>query len=504
MNNTSEQILNYLHEIVSSNEEMLIVNINTDLEINYSIGNESLFLEHPIEKGAKISEIVPFLSGMLRENTSPIVLPKIETKANTISDVHILREPESLWIIFINKNKEYESLRTFLQPINKANYEKEIKTKYTDQLTYKIIETLGYAFFKKTGTNKFLLQGKLPTWFTNTFPKYNPKNEDLSTFIPFIEYFELEAAPVWETKKSKIIKSSIWTENSTIDNEIHLQATAFRIDESNYLLIEEPTTEVNLTQKVVQKARELTLTYEKLEKTEQDLKRLLDFKDQFVSIVSHDLRNPITSLLGIADLFTSNKQIMNSFDEFHQSMMQNLKEELQRLLDYNSKIYHWSNLELGNFKVNRKHIKLKKAVENAYLVHRKNISNKNISFENNVPENLTVFVDDALFNQVINNLLGNAVKFTHQYGTIKINAHQYNKKTIFIISDDGIGMTKEQTEVMFSPNYRKTTKGTYGEKGSGLGLEIVKNILDSHGFSIRVSTAPQRGSSFIITMPQSD
>ena len=182
-------------------------------------------------------------------------------------------------------------------------------------------------------------------------------------------------------------------------------------------------------------------------------------------------------------------------------MVINIKDEMTRLLDYNDKLYHWSNLELGNFELVRKVIPFEPLAKSAKRVAEQKLRAKNIQFDYEAPEGFQVDVDETLFSQVLNNLVGNAVKFTPEKGKITITAGQDKEGAVVKVTDTGVGMPVKVQKNLFSGFSRDSKLGTGGEKGTGLGLGIVKKIIDAHGFGIWVESEEGKGSSFVISMP---
>jgi len=223
----------------------------------------------------------------------------------------------------------------------------------------------------------------------------------------------------------------------------------------------------------------------------------LEYKDKFVSIVSHDLRSPVAAVLGIAEMLVNDKEELSKLDDFYVEMIGSIKDEMVRLLDYNDKLYHWSNLELGNFEIVRKKESLKDIIKIAHRTANQKLASKNISFSTNLKNDINIDVDIALFLQVLNNLLSNAIKFTPENGNIAIDVVQ-NKGLQIAIVDSGVGMPKKVCDNIFSGFARNSSMGTQGEKGTGLGLGIVKKIIDAHGFTIKVESELGKGSRFII------
>ena len=182
-------------------------------------------------------------------------------------------------------------------------------------------------------------------------------------------------------------------------------------------------------------------------------------------------------------------------------MIKNIQDEMHRLLDYNDKLYHWSNLELGNFELVTSRIPLVDLVKSAERTAKPKINEKQILFKTRVDEELLVEVDKTLFLQVLNNLIGNAVKFTPTGGIIEVMGTKKDTYVELIIHDSGVGISKSVMNNLFHGFVRESTQGTQGEKGTGLGMGIVKKILDAHKVTIEVDSSPNQGTSFIIYLP---
>jgi len=145
-------------------------------------------------------------------------------------------------------------------------------------------------------------------------------------------------------------------------------------------------------------------------------------------------------------------------------------------------------------------ISVKKLIDKVSQTARPTMEAKNIRYEAIVPEDFEVEVDVSLFLQALNNLIGNAIKFTPENGHIKITVKRENGKVQFLISDSGIGMSDKTQKSVFSGVPIDSTLGTSGEKGSGLGLDIVKKIVDAHGFNIDVHSEEKKGTTFNISL----
>jgi signal transduction histidine kinase len=348
------------------------------------------------------------------------------------------------------------------------------------------------------------LLGTAPDWAEKFFPEIAGawKGIDLIEIFPYLSVFLPEAHTYWESARETLLGSDMWIESPVAGTELHLRAFAVSKNDNHFLLvrlIEED--DIPVSQRTVQKAREHQLLYEKLQKAEKELKQLLYYKDKFVSIVSHDLRSPMASVVSIAEMLLTDDELMASMSDFNREMLVSMKEELERLLEYNNRLYHWSNLELGNFKLDKETISVKKLIHTALQTAKNKMEAKNIRYKAVVPEDFELEVDVPLFSQVLNNLLGNAVKFTPEGGEIKAGVKRENGIIRFFVSDTGVGMPEAVQKSIFAGVPNESTLGTSGEKGSGLGLDIVRKIVEAHGFSIAVASEVGKGSTFTITVP---
>jgi len=182
-------------------------------------------------------------------------------------------------------------------------------------------------------------------------------------------------------------------------------------------------------------------------------------------------------------------------------LLVDIRNEMQRLLDYNDKLFQWSNLELGNFRISRKDVAATALSSFVEKMQNTNLHKKNIRLIVEAEKDFSVKGDETLLGQALNNLIGNSVKFTPEGGTIRLVFSNLNEHKMIEVIDTGIGMDKNTCDQLFTDFTRKTTFGTYGEKGTGLGLGIVKKIIDAHGFQISVSSQPGNGSRFTIKIP---
>jgi signal transduction histidine kinase len=129
-----------------------------------------------------------------------------------------------------------------------------------------------------------------------------------------------------------------------------------------------------------------------------------------------------------------------------------------------------------------------------------NLKMKNITLEKHLPPDLVIIADSASFNTVLRNLISNAIKFSHPEGKIVLSAEKVNSNTLFSVKDQGVGIDPEKLEVLFTLN-KKSNKGTAGEKGTGLGLILCKELVELNKGEILVESEFGKGSTFSFTIP---
>lgn len=504
LNNLPQDIIQYLVDELPPFTGILIIRSDSEGNIIDFHGPHKEYLRNEPETGKPIHEYVPALFSMVPPLVSPMVLNKIQSNNSVYADIHIVEGLDNeYWVFFVDQSNNVEGIRDIIQKMNEKKYQKEVSKESSSSSTLNPYSVFGDLILEITDDDTGIIRSTVPSWFNLLSPGILTNTSiNFKLTFPFLEVFMIDAEEFFNKQQDGKLKSGIWTETISNNKEIALSAIAIFVGDSKFLLIRQLEEDIKQEQLYYQMAREQKLAYEKLEKTERKLKTLLDYKDKFVSIVSHDLRSPVAAVLGISDMLVNDKDELSKLSEFYQDMIFNIKEEMVRLLDYNDKLYHWSNLELGNFKIVKKEVSLKHIIEIAERTAQGKFKAKNIAFSTNLDKDIIVDVDQALFLQVLNNLVSNSVKFTPENGTISINVSENNDKLEISVVDSGVGMPKEISENIFSGFTRKSTIGTSGEKGTGLGLGIVKKIIDSHDFSIRVESEVGEGSKFIITIPK--
>ena len=233
----------------------------------------------------------------------------------------------------------------------------------------------------------------------------------------------------------------------------------------------------------------------------EDLLQLNKSKDKFISILSHDLRAPFTSILGFTEILMNEPDLtQNEKNEYLNYIHESSQNQLQ-LINY---LLDWSRLQTGRMKIESERIHALTIVFNCIASLTGNAIRKNIDIKVNIPDNIFIKADEKLITQVITNLLSNAIKFSQENKHVEIYAEVFNDDKIeFVIKDRGIGIPDNSKEKLFKVEKKFSTEGTKGEKGTGLGLSLVKEIVEKHKGDIWYYSEVDKGSEFHFTVPSS-
>src|ERR1035437_3684425 len=234
----------------------------------------------------------------------------------------------------------------------------------------------------------------------------------------------------------------------------------------------------------------------------ENLLQLNKSKDKFISILSHDLRSPFTSILGFTEILMNEPDLtQNEKNEYLNYIHESAQNQLQ-LINY---LLDWSRLQTGRIKIEPERLHAQTLVFNCIASLTGNAIRKNIDIKANVLGNLFIKADEKLISQVITNLLSNAIKFSQENKHVEISGEVFNDDKIeFIIKDQGIGIPDNSKEKLFKVEKKFSTEGTKGEKGTGLGLSLVKEIVEKHNGDIWFYSEVDKGSEFHFTVPSSE
>ncbi len=243
-------------------------------------------------------------------------------------------------------------------------------------------------------------------------------------------------------------------------------------------------------------------THLDLRRAQEDLREALAAKDKFFSIIAHDLKNPFTVLIGFCELLLVN--VENYTPEKIKKISQQLYGSTKNALNLLENLLEWSRSQTGRIEMNQVKLDAEKIVNENMELLSVSAKKKNINLNSEVKEALYVFADMNMLSAVLRNLISNAVKFTADGGEVKITSSDTGGKIEITVSDTGTGLTKEDIEKLFRIDVHHSTKGTAGERGTGLGLILCREFIEKNGGAITVESEVGKGSSFIFTLAKPD
>lgn len=239
---------------------------------------------------------------------------------------------------------------------------------------------------------------------------------------------------------------------------------------------------------------------EELRKSTDELMKLNETKDRFISIVSHDLRTPFSSILGFTDLLINDDELTN---QERRQYVNYIQESSKSMLSLVNSLLDWTRLQTGRIKFEPERIDAQSIIEKSIHSVSGDAIKKGVEIYSTVPKGKYIYVDKNLIGQIFNNLLSNANKFTNRGDKITISVRPATTLSFleFCVRDTGQGIKEENLSKLFSVDTKFTTEGTAGEKGSGLGLSLVKEIIDKHGGIIWAESEYGKGTSIKFTLP---
>lgn len=239
------------------------------------------------------------------------------------------------------------------------------------------------------------------------------------------------------------------------------------------------------------KAKEL------LESRTIELEKANEVKSKLFSIIGHDLRNPIGSLYMLLGLY--NRKMMDE-DEFR-STVPSLYKNVGAIMNTLDNLLRWSIGEMKMVKTNPSEVNLKEKVSSVLDFFSTLSKQKNIEIISNIDPIYSVLVDPNHLDLILRNLINNAIKFSNKGGIIALDVFEKEDQLTISIQDNGIGMKAEEVEKLFQKNLVESKRGTKGEQGTGLGLNLCQLYVQENGGTIWVESEKGVGSTFFFTLP---
>jgi len=243
------------------------------------------------------------------------------------------------------------------------------------------------------------------------------------------------------------------------------------------------------------------LVYEKtlaLAKISEELADANHTKDKLFSIISHDLRSPMHSLSGILHLLKE-KQIG---EEDHEIVLNRLCLHFENTKAILENLLFWANSKIKGLPIEYAPFDLKALLDEVVGTLSTFYEKKKITIRNHVPESLVIKSDESVLKVCLQNLISNAVKYSYERGSINIDIDILDENLCIYIKDSGTGISKDILQELNNNRYVKSTNGTNGEKGTGIGVMLCRDFLSSIKGTLKITSVEGVGSIFCVILPQ--
>ena len=248
-----------------------------------------------------------------------------------------------------------------------------------------------------------------------------------------------------------------------------------------------------------QHTRDLAAANAELELRNREVERANRLKSEFLASMSHELRTPLHTIIGFAELL--GEDLKQSLSRQQKRFIDHIHRDSLHLLELINDILDLSKIEAGRLELRREIFDLEPALDDVLATIRPQAAIKSIAIETRIAESLSLEADRLRFKEILYNLLSNAVKFTPEGGGIAVDMLRTGDHVEISVSDTGVGIPPEEHGSIFDVFHQVGTTTNGIREGTGLGLAITKRLVEQHGGSIRVESAPGRGSRFTLVLP---
>jgi signal transduction histidine kinase len=247
--------------------------------------------------------------------------------------------------------------------------------------------------------------------------------------------------------------------------------------------------------------QQLNQTNNELNEANAKLRELAEMKEEFLALTTHDLRSPLTVISGVISFFTSGR--LGELSPEQKNMVTMMERNTQNLIELVNDLLDASKLESGTMRLDITAFDLREVIKELHETMLQPLAKeKEIKLVETFPDDLPLIeADRAKLRRILLNLLSNALKFTGKGGRVEISAECEMERVRISVSDTGVGIAAEDLARLFDKYEQTRSRATRGEKGTGLGLYITKQLVELHGSEIRVSSEFGKGSIFSFTLP---
>lgn len=248
------------------------------------------------------------------------------------------------------------------------------------------------------------------------------------------------------------------------------------------------------------------INYKKQKKAKQlleiktaELEQANQVKSKLFSIIGHDLRGPIASLYMLLGLYRKEQMKDSEF----RSLAPELYKNVGAIMETLNNLLRWSMGEMKMVRTDPRPTFLYEKIEELREFFSTLIAQKQLNLTNQVPDHLQVLIDPNHLELILRNLLSNAIKYSHNQGNITVSSQENEDTIVIAVKDDGIGMDEIETKAVFNKHLAQSKRGTSGEQGTGLGLNLSQLYVEQNGGKIWIESEKDKGSTFYFELKKS-
>lgn len=236
-----------------------------------------------------------------------------------------------------------------------------------------------------------------------------------------------------------------------------------------------------------------------LRERNEELRKLYETTNKIYSVIGHDLKTPLSSILGMADL------MINEIEEGDLAANLNIiRQAALRMSDLLEDLLRWARLQTGDLSINREVFQLADIIESSGELLCVPAGQKGVSVVLNTDDSLSVYADEQMIATIVRNFLSNAIKFSDEGDVVTVNQQVDAEYWRISVADEGVGISQENLNNLFDDQDHPTKEGTDNEKGSGIGLRLCKELAELHEGEIIVESEVGIGSVFTLKIPKAN
>ncbi len=237
-----------------------------------------------------------------------------------------------------------------------------------------------------------------------------------------------------------------------------------------------------------------------IEKKKEELQFLNDEKNIFLGMAAHDLHNPLSIIQGYSDLMLERYSKSNDTDML--KMLEKIRKSSIFMLHLIKDLLNISAIESGKVKLNLSNVDLVALMEDCVSMLEMKVEKKKIKIKLHAEKGIFINADADKLEQVINNLVTNAIKYSHENTEIKISIEDASNEVLIKVEDQGVGIPQNELDSLFRAFVKTSAKTTAGESSTGLGLVISKKIVSEHHGRIWAESSIGKGTTFYVALPK--